>query len=84
MDNKIYYINYVVGDYAEIMEMCLRNFEREYQDYNVKFIPAKIDETVWGIKIVGTFNEVLKFSLDFKPLGDYMIVPYTDYIKEVE
>ena len=84
MDNKIYYINYVVGDYKEIMEMCLRNLEREYQDYNVRFIPTKIDEIVWGIKIVGTFNEVLRFSLDFKPLGEYMNEPYTNYIKEVE
>ena len=84
MENKIYYITYVVGDYDEIMEMCLRNFEREYQDYNVKFIPTKIDETVWGINIVGTFNNVLKVVQDFRPLGEYIDGPYEDYIKEVK
>ena len=84
MENKIYHITYVVGNEVEVLDMCLRTFEWEYRDYNVKFIPLEIDTNLWGIDIVGRFNDVLNVALDFRPLGEYMDEPYTDYIKEVE
>lgn len=84
MENKIYHITYVVGNEVEVLDMCLRTFEWEYRDYNVKFIPLEIDTNLWGIDIVGRFNDVLNVALDFRPLGEYMDGPYTDYIKEVE
>lgn len=83
MKNKLYYITYVIGENKEDVETCLQSLKREYQNYNVKFIPTKIDEIIYGINFIGTFEEVLKVALDFKPLGEYIEEPYTDYIREL-
>lgn len=83
-NNKIYHITYVVGNEIDVLNMCLRSFEWEYRDYNVKFIPIEIDKDLWGIDIIGKFNNVLKVVQDFRPLGEYIEEPYTNYIKEVE
>ena len=84
-ETQLYHTTYIIGspDKADAIDEA-NLLEKEYRGSNIEFKPVKVDAGTWGVDFIGSYEDVLKVAKDFKPLGEFMEEPYTDYIKPVK
>ena len=79
--NKKYYVQYIVGTKEEAEEEA-KYLQQDYKGWKVDFKPVKVDNSVWGINFIGSYNNVRKVMKDFEPLGDFVDDSYIEPLKE--